>query len=219
MEDFWNTLTPPWQACLEEAWAAYCTGNLPIGAVITDADGIILSRGRNRWYDTQIEPNQIGGSRLAHAELNALLKLPQNRADYRSWSLYTTLEPCPLCIGAMYMVGLRNLHYAARDPWAGSTNLLGTTDYMSRKTILIGKPQRTDMEAILIGMGTEAILQDRITRTREVLETKRAYCPAGVQFGETLFSKKVLPKLKTRASAAPQVYNYLAKLWYKYEQL
>lgn len=51
----WDTLSPAWQVCLEEAWAAYCAGSLPIGACISDPDGQILSRGRNRIDDTEGE--------------------------------------------------------------------------------------------------------------------------------------------------------------------
>jgi len=36
---FWETLAEPWQGCLAEAWTAYCAGSLPIGAVVTEADG------------------------------------------------------------------------------------------------------------------------------------------------------------------------------------
>ncbi|MEX2534009.1 MAG: integrase core domain-containing protein [Trueperaceae bacterium] len=43
-----ETLTKPWQACLSLAWEAYCAGSLPIGAIITDDQGKILARGRNR---------------------------------------------------------------------------------------------------------------------------------------------------------------------------
>ena len=40
----WADLTLPWQACLEQAWIAYCSGTIPIGAVVTDADGMDLFR-------------------------------------------------------------------------------------------------------------------------------------------------------------------------------
>ena len=63
MVDFWGTLAPPWQACLEGAWQAYCAGSLPIGAVVTDAAGAILSRGRNRRYEPAGEGNFVSGSR------------------------------------------------------------------------------------------------------------------------------------------------------------
>jgi len=46
----WEGLDLPWQACVAEAWAAFCAGSLPIGAVIADAQGAIFARGRNRIF-------------------------------------------------------------------------------------------------------------------------------------------------------------------------
>ena len=124
----WENLSPQWQAALEMAWEAYCSGTIPIGAVIADAEGNIYARGRNRIMDTSAPDNQVCANELAHAELNALLalKLAYDECKAKSVALYTTMEPCPLCMGAVYMSDVKTLHYAAHDPWAGSTNLLGT---------------------------------------------------------------------------------------------
>src|SRR4051794_12741046 len=96
----WETLTPPWQACLEEAWAAYYAGSVPIGAVITDTAGQILARGRNRMGEQDAQGNTLYGHRLAHAEVNALLALDHTAVDPAACVLYSTTEPCPLCTGA-----------------------------------------------------------------------------------------------------------------------
>ena len=124
----WEGLAAPWQVCLEEAWMADCAGSVPIGAVVTDAQGNIIGRGRNRIMDqtaSTAHPSQAGprpsglvfNHDLAHAELNALLSLHYSHdTDTHEWTLYTTMEPCPLCLGAFYIAGLRQLYYAARDP-------------------------------------------------------------------------------------------------------
>ena len=93
---------------------------------------------------------------LAHAELNALLALKADRQTRHAASLYTTTEPCPLCLGAFYMSGVRTLHYAAREPFAGSTNLLGTTPYLSRKPIKVYGPADPDLEALVTALAVEA---------------------------------------------------------------
>ena len=72
---------------------------------------------------------------MAHAEVEALQKLDFDAIDPHSCALYTTTEPCPMCMGTFYMSGIRTLHYASREPYSGSTNLLGTTWYLSRKPI------------------------------------------------------------------------------------
>ena len=104
---------------------------MPIGAVITDASGQILARGRNHSRDGG--PAPVHSHTLAHAEVNALLALNSDHADPHTCILYTSCEPCPLCFGAFYMSGLRELRYASRDPFGDSVNLLGATPYLKRK--------------------------------------------------------------------------------------
>jgi tRNA(Arg) A34 adenosine deaminase TadA len=48
----WQTLEEPWRIALEQAWAAYRAGSLPIGAVVVDADNQVVGRGRNRIFST-----------------------------------------------------------------------------------------------------------------------------------------------------------------------
>src|SRR5882724_10875566 len=55
----WQRLSLPWQAAIGEAWAAYQTGSLPHGAVITDADGHIVAHGRNRINEKHIEGTEL----------------------------------------------------------------------------------------------------------------------------------------------------------------
>jgi tRNA(adenine34) deaminase len=136
----WSDLPQPWQVCLELAWEAYCDGCVPIGAAVTDAGGEIISRGRNRIYDVTIPEKRSRGRPLAHAEVEALQGVDYQANDPHICTLYTTTEPCPMCMGTFYMSGLRTLHFASRDPFAGSTNLLGTTWYLSHKPIKVSGP-------------------------------------------------------------------------------
>ena len=53
----WNTLTEPWQVCLALAWEGYRQGSLPIAAVVIDADGAVVARGRNRLRDAAYGDN------------------------------------------------------------------------------------------------------------------------------------------------------------------
>jgi tRNA(Arg) A34 adenosine deaminase TadA len=85
----WHTLALPWQTCVEEAWAAYCAGSIPIGAAITDANGQIIACGRNRIFELTAEDGYLCGTRLAHAEVNALLKLD---ADKKRVGLHDLLD-------------------------------------------------------------------------------------------------------------------------------
>jgi tRNA(Arg) A34 adenosine deaminase TadA len=180
----WASLAHPWQICMEEAWAAYCAGSLPIGACVTDAGGQILSRGRNRIDETEGEAPYVHHNTLAHAELNALLALQIPYPARESSILYTTTEPCPLCMGAIYMSGVRTLHYAARESHAGSTNMLGTTPYLSWKPIKVFGPPDTRLEAVV----TADVEQSWHPGAAPAFSISLARgVPQGVELGEQLY--------------------------------
>ena len=138
----WSELPEHWQECWILAWEAYCHGSVPIGAVVVSPQGEIVTRGRNHIHDGEPGPGQrVTNSQLAHAELNALLEIPEG-IDLHSLTIYSLIEPCPLCMGAIYMSGVRTVEYAGPDPYAGSTNLLGKTWYLARKPV---RANRTDL--------------------------------------------------------------------------
>ena len=207
-----SDLDKPWQTCLEEAWSAYCAGSLPIGACVVDAAGNILSRGRNRIEDTQAEAPYVCNGTLAHAELNALLALKADRPTRHQAILYTTTEPCPLCLGAFYMSSVRTLHFAAREPYAGSTNLLGTTPYLSRKPIKVFGPADPVLEALVTALAVEFELGDGISPTSVVLQSWRESLPSGVALGERLHQNGELRRLRAEGWAAAQVVEELDRM-------
>lgn len=206
----WDTLTQPWKICLEEAWRAYCSGSVPIGAAITGCDGAILSRGRNRIHDLQEDGNLLQGHPLAHAELNALIALDQGGVDIRTCVLYTTTEPCPLCLGAFYMSGLRELHYASRDPFAGSANLLGTTPYLSRKPIRVVGPQRDDLELAIMATYVEYALRYGGERYQVVFDEWERVVPQSIFFGQQIYRTGILATMRQEELPASGVFDRLA---------
>jgi tRNA(adenine34) deaminase len=88
-------------------------GEVPVGAVIV-RDGSIVSAGRNR--------RETGKTALGHAELEAIGKACALLGGWRLWqcTLYVTLEPCPMCAGAVINARIPRVVYGARDPKAGS---------------------------------------------------------------------------------------------------
>ena len=89
-------------------------GEVPVGCVIVDGDGAVIAEGRNRREETR--------GVCGHAELEALEKASRARGDWRmdDCTLYVTLEPCPMCAGAMINARLGRLVYGAREPQFGS---------------------------------------------------------------------------------------------------
>jgi tRNA(adenine34) deaminase len=110
-----------------------------MGAVVVDPDGCIVGRSCNRIFETATElpeTQRLFGHRLAHAEINALIGLDYSVTNVRECALYATLEPCVLCVGAIRMVGLKDVRYVARDPIAGGLALLEATDFMRRGGVI-----------------------------------------------------------------------------------
>ncbi|MDT8422617.1 MAG: tRNA adenosine(34) deaminase TadA [Desulfuromonadales bacterium] len=101
------------RAALDEAAAAAMRGEVPIGAVIVHADRIIA-----RGYNLREENNDP----TAHAEMIAIRAAAQQIGHWRllDCTLYVTLEPCVMCMGAMILARIPRLVYACRDPKAGA---------------------------------------------------------------------------------------------------
>ncbi len=96
---------------LAEAEAAGEAGQLPIGAVVV-LDGEVVSRGRNRYLER--------GSQLAHAELEALTAGSDAVwSRHEECTLYSTVEPCLMCLGAAVMADVPHIVFAAHDEGAG----------------------------------------------------------------------------------------------------
>jgi len=132
-----------WQTVMQEAWSAYLHGSYPIGACVLDGEGAVIARGRNRLGEARHLNGVISGHRLAHAEVNALLNLPEVSAETsRTLTLVSSVEPCPMCLGAMRMQRLTKLAYAAADAWAGHVDALDKTFYFSQKTTEIQRAPR-----------------------------------------------------------------------------
>lgn len=105
---------------LTEADAATAHGDVPVGAVIVDADGNELARDHNRREET--------GDPTAHAELLALRTacLRQRHWRLESATVYVTLEPCPMCAGALVNARVGRVVFGAHDPKAGALASLFT---------------------------------------------------------------------------------------------
>ena len=207
----WSELSPPWQACLEEAWAAYCAGSIPIGAVVVDAAGQIVSRGRNRIEDPDAPLRQTFGSQLAHAELNALLALGPRPPDVNDYAIYTLVEPCPLCLGAIYMSGVRKIYYASADAYAGSTNLLGKTWYLAYKPVQAFGPQEGALRLLACALHVEHNL-GRGRAPGPVVERERQFFPQGVALGEKLYASGARDGWMSRCASIGDVFQEVTSM-------
>ena len=117
-----GTVRPP-GAALREAAAGHAAvvlrhaardGQQPHGAVVVDAEGRVIGSGRNRREET--------GDATAHAELEAIREACRALGDWRleGCALYVTLEPCPMCAGAIINARVPVVVYGAREKLSGS---------------------------------------------------------------------------------------------------
>ena len=185
-----------WQAVMQEAWAAYLHGSYPIGAYVVNAEGDILARGRNRLGEARRVDGIISGHRLAHAEMNALLSLPPMSAEEpRSLSLVSSVEPCPMCLGAMRMQRINTLAYAAADAYAGHVEALDKTFYFSQKRTEVHCAP-PDVEAFCAALLLTFFLDGEMPREHGFLRVNREAQPEHFERALELHRDGILRRLR-----------------------
>ena len=97
---------------LDEARLAQLAGDVPVGAVIVQ-EGEVIARARN--------DREANGDPIAHAELLAMQRAAAalGRRRLEGCTMYVTLEPCPMCAGAVALSGLDAVYFGAYDPRMG----------------------------------------------------------------------------------------------------
>ena len=191
-DNLWTRLPVPWHACVELAWEAYQAGSLPIGAVVADAEGKVISHGRNRIHERSGADGYLFGHKLAHAELNALVTLDNDGCDPVECTLYTTTEPCPLCVGALRMSDVGGVRYAAREPWGGSVAMFETVPYLKRGNVTVTGPEDGVLEDILVTLLIERFLRLKPEVLGRFLDTYEAHMPRAVETGRRLYRSGAL---------------------------
>ncbi len=137
------------QLALAEAALAAEGGDVPVGAIlVNDADGSILARGHNT--------RELLQTALGHAELNALEAACAVMGTRRlpPCTLYVTLEPCPMCAGAILQSRIRRVVCGSADPVAGA---MGSVWALHRHPI---QSTHTDVEIGCCEADCRKILQD-----------------------------------------------------------
>lgn len=101
------------EEALKEAKACIPQGDVPVGCVIVSPDGEIIGRGRNR--------READGLATAHAEVEAINMACRTLGSWRltGCTLYVTLEPCPMCAGAIINSRIACVRYGAKEDKSG----------------------------------------------------------------------------------------------------
>jgi len=106
------------QLALEEAASAVGHHDVPVGAVVVAGDGTVIARRHNE--------RELRGDPTAHAEILAIRDAAEATGSWRldGMSLVVTLEPCPMCAGALVAARVARLVFGAPDPKAGAAGSL-----------------------------------------------------------------------------------------------
>lgn len=147
------------KAALKLAQKAADEGEVPVGAVVV-CDGKIVGRGRNR--------RETKKNALHHAEIEAIEKACKKLGGWRlhRCDLYVTLEPCPMCAGAIINARIPRIYFGASDPKAGSCGSvidLFSLPYNHKPEVVRGVMQEE----------CAAVLKNFFRRLREAKASKR----------------------------------------------
>ena len=142
---------------------AFELGEVPVGAVAV-WDGKIVGRGMNL--------RETDKNALCHAEIMAINEACKNLGGWRLWKcdLYVTLEPCPMCAGAIINSRIRRVIYGASDPKAGSCKSLAN---------LFELPYNHKPEVVsgVLDEECSSLLSDFFTKLREKRKNKKENPP------------------------------------------
>jgi tRNA(adenine34) deaminase len=139
---------------LDEARAAARSGEVPVGAVLVDESGVVLAQDHNRPISA-MDPT-------AHAEILVLRAAAAALGNYRlvGARLYVTLEPCPMCAGALVCARVARLIYGAEDPKAGAA---GSVMDLTRHPAL---NHALEVRGGVLAVDCAQLLQDFFARAR-----------------------------------------------------
>lgn len=203
-----NELEKPWQEIFELGWQSFCEGNLPIGAIIVDDSGKTLSVGRNHYVTSKRFPN----CKVDHAETECIQLLDiEKYPDLSNYTMYTSMEPCPMCIGTIIMSNLKVVHVAAHDAWAGASDILLTNAYAQKKSVevVFAEDFLANMQIALQGCvelrcnGAESSVYKSFTDMY----------PLGASAAFRLYSEGIAESFVEECTPFPEVFDRIAGLF------
>jgi tRNA(adenine34) deaminase len=116
------------ELALHEAELSFKEGTYPIGAILVDEDDNIISKGRNRVFSNQ-DPT-------CHAEIDVIRNAGAQLMNPRyknKCTLYTTVEPCPMCSGALILADIKRVVWALSDEYLGAMRIMKEGNHFRHK--------------------------------------------------------------------------------------
>ncbi len=198
----WNDVEKPWQVSFEQGWQAFKKGSIPIGAVITNEKSEIISVGRNRMNELE-KPNP----KIAHAEMECLLNLNiLMHPNVREYTLYTCMEPCPMCFGTIVMSNIRKVKIASKDSYCGAAHYCKDDSYIASKNMQVSF-ERGILESVQLTLQTYFELRACNGEINQVVQVFRKDNPIAVKIAEEFFRDRYLDVCSQNGIKISEVFN------------
>lgn len=198
----WNKIEKAWQMCFEQGWESFKKGSIPIGAVIVDEKGNIISIGRNKIYESEtLNP------KIAHAEMECLLNLDiLKHPNIREYTLYTCMEPCPMCFGTTVMSNIRKVKIASRDSYGGATHYCKDDTYIASKNIQVSFDMGV-LESVQLVLQSYFEIRACNGELNRVVQAFQNESPLAVKIAEEFFKDRYLDVCSTNQKDISEVFN------------
>lgn len=208
----WKHLEKTWQQIFSLAWASYQRGTIPVGAVIKDASNQTVAAGRNKTSDA-LSKHVLAGTCMGHAEMIAMMQLElEAHPNVEDYTLYVGMEPCPMCFGAMVMMGIKNVVFATSDAVVGASELRDKMDYIQDKDMNIIK-LGGEMEIFQIILQTS---RGQMSPDPKVLERWEATRPGAVKLGQLLHKVEFFESAQDSNLDIWDVYDTIMQRYYTF---
>jgi len=201
----WNNIDRPWQVAFEQGWQAFRKGSIPIGAVITDENGDIISIGRNKLYE-----NETLNPKLAHAEMECLLNLDVLKyPKVREYTIYTCMEPCPMCFGTIVMSNIRKVKIASRDSYCGAAHYCEDDPYIASKNMQVSF-ERGILETVQLVLQTYFELRAHAGELNKVAKVFQEDNPCAVKIAEEFYKDRYLDMCVEKEMELSEIFHAIA---------
>lgn len=203
----WQDLSREWKETYELAWLAFCNGSIPIGAIITDTSGDTIIAGRN-----EICENHYPNKRTAHAEMHCMRNIDiEKYPSLSEYHLYTSMEPCPMCMGTIVMGGIRKIHVAAKDKYCGALHYINYDPWIKSKNMEVYL-EEGELEAVQLAQQGYHELRRYNGKVSKVLEQFQLDCPKAIEVAFKMYQERYLDKCVGNNTSYCEIYNHICDL-------
>ncbi len=170
-----------------QGWEAFKNGSIPIGAVITDETGNLISMGRNRLYE-----HDTLNPKIAHAETECLSKLDLLKyPNVKQYTLFACMEPCPMCFGTIVMSNFRKLRIAAKDSYCGATHYCEVDQYIKSKNMQV-EFEFGSLQIVQLTLQSYFEIKACNGNINSIVELFSQDSPEAVEIAKTFYKEKYL---------------------------